>query len=234
MSRSMSETGTSRNWAKSSKPSFCPSSFLALFPYSCRTFSVFLGFSLGRQEEETLCECKQIFKNPSTKKEKKKKNQIKEVQWAESGCDNLLRAGQWRLHEQFHSFDKFLFLFRLNSSKSRVPLQWRYLRQRRHNPLLLSHPYTWAAVFVVYTTMPRVQVPEIGSWSLRSLVSIKQPLPNLTLLARPWFTLMGARHGSLWVTHPSLLTSLAYSSRQVSTGSLSWPSAMASWQSSNE
>lgn len=51
MSRSMSETGTSRNWAKSSKSNFCPSSFLARFPYSCRTFSVFLGFSLGQQKE---------------------------------------------------------------------------------------------------------------------------------------------------------------------------------------
>ena len=34
--------------------------------------------------------------------------------------------------------------------------------------------------------------------------------------------------------YPSLLTSLANSKRQVSTGSLSCPSAMASWQSSNE
>lgn len=49
VSRNMSETGTSRNCAKSSKSSFCPSSFLARFPYSCRTFSVFLGLSLAQR-----------------------------------------------------------------------------------------------------------------------------------------------------------------------------------------
>lgn len=49
VSRNMSETGTSRNCAKSSKSSFCPSSFLARFPYSCRTFSVFLGLSLEQR-----------------------------------------------------------------------------------------------------------------------------------------------------------------------------------------
>lgn len=49
MSRSMSETGTSRNCAKLSKSSFCPSSFLARFPYSCRTFSMFLGLSLAQR-----------------------------------------------------------------------------------------------------------------------------------------------------------------------------------------
>lgn len=58
--------------------------------------------------------------------------------------------------------------------------------------------------------------------------------PWLTLLPLTWFSLMGALHWKVWVTHPSLLTSLANSSRQVSTGSFSWPSAMASWQSSNE
>lgn len=109
--------------------------------------------------------------------------------------------------------------------------QWESQAQLQgHNPQLPYHPCTWEGVWNAEPCQRCAsQKLNPGPCSVWWVFC-----PRITLLPLIWLSSMGALHRMVWVTHPSLLTSLAYSSRQVSTGSLSWPSAMASWQSSNE
>lgn len=134
MSRSMSETGTSRNWAKSSKSSFCPSSFLALFPYSCRTFSMFLGFSLGQRKGTNIKVTYRwnLEKLQPIMREKREKQSM-----AERDSVNHVQTPP---HFKLHYTELFAALFFFFQLEHMIPLLYPTLLSPLHCQWPLSEP----------------------------------------------------------------------------------------------